>query len=171
MTVDGEVWENRVKGSAQLRPSRRSAALQRLRGPLPGALPLRRPPTCPSCAWRTANAISERLMRRIAVHDLIMENEPWGGPGPKQLRSWRHLVLTHAPSKWKNALTLRSLGKMYAKFAVRSRAFLAHYPLGHPAPGLERPSPIPNGQRRTSWAKRSLLVEWCTCTCWCSANT
>lgn len=92
-TVDGVMWENRVKA---MRNCGLAGLVLICRGcDAPYLVPFRcGARTCPSCAWRTANAICERLMRRIALHDLIMENEPWGGLGRKQRRSWRHLVLT-----------------------------------------------------------------------------
>jgi hypothetical protein len=51
--------------------------------------------TCPACSRRHAARIAERTARRAAVHDLIMENEPWDGHTVyPQRRSWRHLTLT-----------------------------------------------------------------------------
>jgi len=50
--------------------------------------------TCPTCSRRLAAEISTRVAARVAVHDLIMENEPWDGVGPWQRRGWKHLVLT-----------------------------------------------------------------------------
>jgi len=50
--------------------------------------------SCPICSRRLAAGISERVAARVAVHDLLMEVEPWDGFGAKQTRSWRHVVLT-----------------------------------------------------------------------------
>lgn len=46
------------------------------------------------CARKSAAAISDRITARTAVHDVVMENEPWDGLGRRQKRSWRHVVLT-----------------------------------------------------------------------------
>lgn len=93
MTLDGQVWEARVKA---LRNCGAAGLVLHCRGcEAPYLVPFRcGARTCPTCAWRTASAICERLMRRIAVHDLIVANEPWGGRGSRQRRSWRHLTLT-----------------------------------------------------------------------------
>ncbi len=51
--------------------------------------------TCPACSRRVVAGICDRIAARVSVHDLIMEGEPWDGPGAsKQRRSWRHVVLT-----------------------------------------------------------------------------
>ena len=58
--------------------------------------------TCPVCARRSAASIAERLNERIQIHDLIMESEPWDGPGEsprtaygdRHGRSWRLITLT-----------------------------------------------------------------------------
>ena len=58
--------------------------------------------TCPTCARRGAAAIAGRLNERIQVHDLVMESEPWDGPGEsprttygdRHGRSWKLLTLT-----------------------------------------------------------------------------
>ena len=50
--------------------------------------------TCPWCAPITAAAIAARIGRRVAVHDLIMESQPWDGQGKAQKRSWRLVTLT-----------------------------------------------------------------------------
>lgn len=51
--------------------------------------------TCPACSRRAVAGICDRIAARVSVHDLIMEAEPWDGPGgSKQCRSWRHVVLT-----------------------------------------------------------------------------
>ena len=50
--------------------------------------------TCPTCARLAAAAVVQRLGDRIAVHDLIMDAQPWDGPGGAQKRSWRHVILT-----------------------------------------------------------------------------
>ncbi len=41
-----------------------------------------------------AAAISERLTRRIRVHDLLMEAQEWDGKGRSKKRGWRLLTLT-----------------------------------------------------------------------------
>lgn len=58
--------------------------------------------TCPECARRGAAAMAERLLERIQVHNLIMEAEPWDGPGEPhawsgsdpQGRAWKLVTLT-----------------------------------------------------------------------------
>lgn len=50
--------------------------------------------TCPTCAPLGARALAARVGARVAVHDLIMEQERWDGVGPKQRRSWRMVTLT-----------------------------------------------------------------------------
>ncbi len=50
--------------------------------------------TCPACARRAAAALVDRMMARVAVHDLLMEAEPWDDPGKRQHRGWKLLTLT-----------------------------------------------------------------------------
>lgn len=50
--------------------------------------------TCPTCARRGAAAVAGRISERIAVHDIIMESQPWDGPGRRQKRSWKMITLT-----------------------------------------------------------------------------
>lgn len=51
--------------------------------------------TCPVCSRRHAARIAERTARRVTVHDLTMEAEPWDGHTPyRQSRRWRHITLT-----------------------------------------------------------------------------
>jgi len=58
--------------------------------------------TCPTCARRGGAAIADRLNERIQVHDLVMESEPWDGPGESPRteygdqhgRAWKFLTLT-----------------------------------------------------------------------------
>ena len=50
--------------------------------------------TCPTCARDGAAAVAERIAARVAVHDLIMEAEPWDGPGNGRRRSWRMVTAT-----------------------------------------------------------------------------
>ncbi len=50
--------------------------------------------TCPTCARIGAAAIADRIAARVAVHDLIMDAEPWDGSGKARRRSWRMVTLT-----------------------------------------------------------------------------
>ena len=93
LTIDGEGWPRRVRA---LYDCGRAGIMVRCgECEAPHVVPFRcGARTCPSCAWRTAAAVSERLLARIAVHDIIMQNEPWRGQGPKQERRWRHVIMT-----------------------------------------------------------------------------
>ena len=42
--------------------------------------------TCPTCARLGAAAVADRTAARVAVHDLLMEAEPWDGSGSTQKR-------------------------------------------------------------------------------------
>ncbi len=44
--------------------------------------------TCPTCARRGAAAVGDRIDERIQVHDLVMELEPWEGPGESPRTTW-----------------------------------------------------------------------------------
>jgi hypothetical protein len=50
--------------------------------------------TCRHAQQAGAAAMADRLTRRIRVHDLLMEAEPWDGRGRKKKRGWRLLTLT-----------------------------------------------------------------------------
>lgn len=58
--------------------------------------------TCPTCAPRGARAITGRLLERIKVHDEIVEDAPWEGPGDPRRgsvgdrngRAWMLVTLT-----------------------------------------------------------------------------
>lgn len=50
--------------------------------------------TCPDCARLGAAAMAGRVGARVALHDLLMEQQPWDGIGPAERRSWRMLTLT-----------------------------------------------------------------------------
>ncbi len=50
--------------------------------------------TCPTCAWLAAAKIADRMAARVRVHDKLMQEQPWDGPGPAVRRSWKHVVLT-----------------------------------------------------------------------------
>ncbi len=46
-------------------------------------------------AAEDAAAIADRTARRLSLHDLLQEAQPWDGPcTSQQLRSWRHITLT-----------------------------------------------------------------------------
>ena len=64
--------------------------------------------TCPPCARRAAAAIADRVLARARVHDLLMEVEPWDGPGRVQKRGWRFITLT-----------TRALGEVEDRFDPR----------------------------------------------------
>ena len=44
--------------------------------------------TCPTCARRGATAVGNRTDERIQVHNLVMESEPWDGPGESSRATW-----------------------------------------------------------------------------------
>jgi len=50
--------------------------------------------TCPHAQRAAAAKITDRLLQRIRVHDVLMEQQPWDGLGRKRARSWRLLTLT-----------------------------------------------------------------------------
>ncbi len=50
--------------------------------------------TCPTCARKGAAGVADRVAARVAVHDLVMENQPWDGPGKPRRRSWKLVTLT-----------------------------------------------------------------------------
>lgn len=63
--------------------------------------------TCPTCSRRGAAAMADRLLERMVAHDLLMESEPWDGPGTPRTwvhgdpkgRGWKMVTLTSpAPS-------------------------------------------------------------------------
>ncbi len=63
------------------------------------------------CARRGAAAVADRILERIRVHDLIMESEPWDGPGEshhwsggdRHGRAWKLVTLTFPAVSHKQA--------------------------------------------------------------------
>lgn len=59
--------------------------------------------TCPHAQRAAAAKITDRVLQRVRVHDLLMESAPWDGRGRKRQKGWRLLTLTLPVSRSREA--------------------------------------------------------------------